>query len=95
MMAKLIIVMPQKKHKTEDLKVGTLIRDVQTGDLALLIKRVDLFKEMDEHPPLWIWEITWTGPATDSLNRHMPFIEEAVLGLLDGGVWEIKGDDKP
>lgn len=94
-MAKLIIVMPLKKHKIEDLKVGTLIRDVQTGDLALLIKRADLFKEMEDQSPLWIWEITWTGPATDSHNRHMPFIEEAVLGLLDGGVWEIKGDDKP
>ena len=94
-MAKLITVMPLKKHSTEDLKVGTLIRDIQTGDLALLIKRVDLFEYVEDQASLWIWEITWTGPATDSYNRHMPFIEESVLGLLDGGVWEIKGDDQP
>ena len=95
MMAKLITVMPLKKHSVSDLKTGTLIRDTQTGDLALLIKRVDLFSETDDQEALWIWEITWTGPATDSWNRHMPYIEEAVLGLLDGGVWEIKGDDGP
>tara|TARA_A100000172_G_scaffold81156_1_gene73428 strand:- start:6776 stop:7039 length:264 start_codon:yes stop_codon:yes gene_type:complete len=85
--------MPLRKHSPSDLKAGILIQDIQTGDLALLIKRVDLFEFVEDEQPLWIWEITWTGPATDSYNRHMPFIEEAVLGLLDGGVWEIKGDD--
>jgi hypothetical protein len=87
--------MPPKKHKIEDLKVGMLIRDVQTGDLALLVKRVNLFEEIDDQDALWIWEITWTGPATDHHNRHMPYIEESIIGLLCGGVWEIKGDDEP
>ena len=41
--------MPLKKHSTEDLKVGTLIRDIQTGDLALLIKRVDLFEYVEDN----------------------------------------------
>lgn len=95
MPAKLIIVMPLKKHSLDDLKVGTLIQDIQTGDLALLIRRTDLFEYVEEQEPLWIWEITWTGPATDHYNRHMPFIEEAVIGLLNGGVWEIKEDDAP
>ncbi len=94
-MAKLIIVMPQKKYSTEDLRIGTLIRDVQTGDLALLVKRVDLFLDMDAEAPLWVWDLTWTGPATDSHNRHMPYIEDSIVGLLNGGVWEIKGDDGP
>jgi hypothetical protein len=94
MPAKLITVMPLKKHNPDDLKVGTLVQDIQTGDLALLIRRTDLF-EYAEQQPLWIWEIIWTGPATDSHNRHMPFIEDAIIGLLDGGVWEIKKDDTP
>jgi len=94
-MAKLITVMPQNKFKTDDLKIGSLIRDVSTGDLGLLVRRYDLFYGMSTEEPIWIWEMTWTGPTTDSWNRNMPFIEEAVLGLLEGGVWEIKGDDGP
>jgi hypothetical protein len=37
--------------------------------------------------------MTWVGPATDSLNRNIPFIEEGIIGLLNGGVWELKGDE--
>jgi hypothetical protein len=86
--------MPRRRHSPDDLKVGTLIQDLQTNDLALLTKRVDIFESVADQEPLWIWEITWTGPLTESYNRYMPFIEEAILGLLDGGVWEIKGDDR-
>lgn len=86
--------MPRRRHSPDDLKVGTLIQDLQTNDLALLTKRVDIFESVADQEPLWIWEITWAGPLTESYNRYMPFIEEAILGLLDGGVWEIKGDDR-
>ena len=71
--------MPTKKYSNNDLGIGSLVRDVQTGDLGLLVDRV--------------WSMTWTGPATDSHNRHIPYIEEAIVGLLNGGVWELKGNE--
>ena len=92
-MAKLLIVMPTKKYSNNDLGIGSLVRDVQTGDLGLLIERADLFDNIDGHEPIWVWSMTWTGPATDSLNRHVPFVEEAIVGLLNGGVWELKTDE--
>ena len=93
-MAKLITVMPQNRYKTEDLKPGLLIRDVQTGDLGLLIKKFNIFSSA-EHEPIWVWAMTWTGPATDEYNRNTPFLEDAVLGLLNGGVWDLGGDETP
>ena len=93
-MVKLLTVMPQKKFKTEDLKIGTLIRDVQTGDLALLVQRVNLFDSTDNKDSLWIWELIWTGPATDYYNRNTPFMEESIIGLLNSSVWEIISVDE-
>ena len=95
MMAKLITVMPQKIYNSSDLRVGSLIRDIQTGDLGLLVRRYNLFDESSTEEPVWVWEMTWTGPATDSFNRHTPFVEQALIGLLNGGVWELKGDEIP
>ena len=85
--------MPQKKYNSTDLRIGSLVRDKQTGDLGLLVERVDLFEKIDGHEQIWLWEMTWTGPATDSYNRNVPFIEEAIIGLLNGGVWELKDDE--
>ena len=85
--------MPQKKYHSTDLRIGSLIRDKQTGDLGLLVERVDLFEKIDGHEPIWVWAMTWTGPATDSYNRNVPFIEQAIIGLLNGGVWELKDDE--
>tara|TARA_R110000796_G_C14390038_1_gene416310 strand:- start:442 stop:726 length:285 start_codon:yes stop_codon:yes gene_type:complete len=92
-MATLLIVMPPKKYSNNDLGIGSLVRDIQTGDLGLLIERADLFDNVEEHEPIWVWSMTWTGPATDSHNRHIPFIEEAIVGLLNSGVWELKGNE--
>ena len=50
-------------------------------------------QKIDGHEPIWVWAMTWTGPATDSYNRNVPFIEEAIIGLLNGGVWELKDDE--
>ena len=69
--------MPQKKYHSSDLGIGSLVRDVQTGDLGLLVERTDLFEKIEGH----------------SHNRHIPFIEEAIIGLLNGGVWELKDDE--
>ena len=93
-MANLLTVMPQKKFKTEDLKIGTLIRDVQTGDLALLVQRVNLFDSTDNEDSLWIWELIWTGPATDCHNRNTPYIEESIIDLLNSSVWEVISVDE-
>ena len=85
--------MPQKKYNSTDLRIGSLVRDKQTGDLGLLVERVDLFEKIDGHEPIWVWAMTWTGPATDSYNRNVPFIEEAIFGLLNGGVCDLKDDE--
>lgn len=85
--------MPQKIYSSDDLRIGSLIRDAQTGDLGLLIKRYNLLDGYSHEEPIWIWEMTWTGPATDSFNRNTPFVEQALVGLLNGGVWELKSDE--
>ena len=85
--------MPPKKYKSSDLKIGSLVRDLQTGDLGLLVERVDLFDNIEEHEPIWVWSMTWTGPTPDFRNRHVPFVEETIVGLLSGGVWELKDDE--
>jgi hypothetical protein len=85
--------MPLNKLQSTDLKVGSLVRDIQTGDLGLLVERINIFQDIDEHEPVWVWEMTWAGPATDSFNRNTPFIEQAILGLLNGGVWELSSDE--
>lgn len=87
--------MPKKRYRTEDLKPGMLIRDIQTGDLGLLIERFNIFATFIGHEPIWVWSMTWTGPATDEFNRNTPFLEEAVLGLLNGAAWELRGDETP
>ena len=92
-MARLVIVMPQKRYSAKDLKAGLLIRDIQTGDLGLLIERFDIFSSIKGHEPIWVWSMTWTGPATDDHNRNTPFLEEAVLGLLNGSSWELRGNE--
>lgn len=91
-MAILITVMPQNRYKTEDLKPGLLIRDIQTGDLGLLVRKFNIFPFVG-YEPVWVWSMTWTGPATDEYNRNTPFLEDAVLGLLNGGVWDLRGDE--
>ena len=88
-------MMPQKKYIAEELKPGLLIRDVQTGDLGLLIERFNIFSSMTDHEPIWVWSMTWAGPATDEFNRNTPFLEEAVLGLLNGSAWELRGNETP
>lgn len=84
--------MAPKKYSPEDLQIGSLIRDKYTGDLALLLYRSNLFAELTEEEEIWIWSISWSGPTTDSTNRNTPFLEEGILGFLNSGVWEMKGD---
>tara|TARA_R110000822_G_scaffold221906_1_gene355418 strand:+ start:2442 stop:2594 length:153 start_codon:yes stop_codon:yes gene_type:complete len=44
-------------------------------------------KGWSEENAIWAWDIYWTGPSTDEENRVVPFIEQGILGLLNGGAW--------
>jgi len=85
--------MPTQQYKNEDLQAGSLIKDLDSGDLGLLIFRFDLMKSYEDEEPIWIWDMHWVGPTTDYLNKNIPFIEQAIIGLLNGGVWELCADN--
>mgnify|MGYP003676461884 CR=1 FL=1 len=93
MTAQLITVMPTYKFQIEDLESGCLIKDLKSGDLGLLVRRFDLMKMHADEDPIWVWDMHWAGPATDEVNKNIPFIEEAILGLLNGGVWILSGHE--
>jgi len=82
--------MATKIYKSEDLKIGCLIRDVISGDLGLLVYRHNVMRDSPEHEPVWVWDMHWTGPATDYENKNVPFVEVGVLTLLNGGSWEME-----
>lgn len=86
MMSKLVTIM--KIYRKSDLEPGLLIKDVETGDLGLLIERFDIMKDWN-HEEVWVWDMFWTGPTTDHENMNLPFIEEALLGLLNSEEWTI------
>lgn len=91
-MRKLVIYMKTPPFKPSDLEDGTLIKDIDSGDLGLLVNRFDLMKDWEEEP-IWVWDMYWSGPSTDHENRNVPFIESAILGLLNGGVWIVVEKD--
>jgi|TARA_R110000824_G_C15175622_1_gene673272 hypothetical protein len=80
-------------YKRSDLHAGLLIKDLDSGDLGLLVSRFDLMKNWDFDEPIWVWDMFWSGPTTDNENRNVPFIEQAIVGLLNGGVWSIVESD--
>ena len=80
-------------YKRSDLHAGLLIKDLDSGDLGLLVSRFDLMKTWDFDEPIWVWDMFWSGPTTDNENRNVPFIEQAIVGLLNGGVWSIVESD--
>lgn len=85
-MRKLVTSMRKTLYKPSDLKPGTLLKDLESGDLGFLVNRFDIMENWEEDP-IWVWDMYWSGPSTDYENRHIPFIEEGILGLLNGGVW--------
>jgi len=79
--------------RTEHLRTGLLVKDMNCGDLGILVKRyniLDTFFELEEE--IWVWDIYWTGPATTERNRHTVFVEKAILTLLDMGAWQLQVD---
>jgi len=81
--------MRTKLYQSSDLKEGKLIKDLISGDLGLLTSRFDIMENWDDGDPIWAWDIYWTGPSLEGDNRLIPFIEQGMLGLLNGGVWDL------
>jgi hypothetical protein len=77
--------------KSEHLRAGLLLRDLNCGDLGILIKRyniLDTFFDIKEE--IWVWDIYWTGPATNEKNKNTVFVEIAILTLLNSGAWQLQ-----
>jgi len=70
-----------------DLIIGMLVQDAQSGDVGVFSHRYNVMKEWREELPIWAWELLWVGPSTDPTNRHAPFTEFGILGLLNSGRW--------
>jgi hypothetical protein len=79
--------MMTRLYKTIDLKHGKLIKDIASGDLGILTTRFNVMEDWGEESAIWAWDIYWTGPSTDEENRVVPFIEQGIVGLLNGGIW--------
>ena len=74
-------------YQTTDLQHGKLIKDIASGDLGILTTRFNVMDGLSEEDAIWAWNIYWSGPATDEDNRVVPFIEQGILGLLNGSAW--------
>ena len=85
-MSRLVINM--RHYRKNDLKPGLLVKDPVTNDLGFLVERFDIMKGW-EHEEIWVWDMYWTGPTTDFENCKVPFIEEALLSLLNAEEWII------
>ena len=72
-----------------NLFAGTMVQDVLSGDVGILTRRYDVMREWDSEIPIWAWDMTWSGPSTDVINRHTPFTELGILGLINSGRWVI------
>jgi hypothetical protein len=72
---------------TSDLNAGTMVCDTASGDVGVLMRRYDIMATWESEEPIWAWDMLWSGPATDQLNRHTPYTEFGVLGLLNSGRW--------
>jgi len=79
-------------YRKNDLKPGLLVKDPVTNDLGFLVERFDIMKGW-EHEEIWVWDMYWAGPTTDFENCMIPFIEEALLSLLNAGEWNIVEKD--
>jgi len=77
-----------RRYKKSDLIPGLLIKDIDSGDLGLLVRRFDIMRDWN-YESVWVWDMYWSGPTTDYENRYTPFIEEVLLGLLNSDEWVI------
>ena len=86
------LVISMRYYRKSDLKPGLLVKDPVTNDLGFLVERFDIMKGW-EHEEIWVWDMYWAGPTTDFENCMIPFIEEALLSLLNAGEWVIVEKD--
>jgi hypothetical protein len=91
--ALIILMWYEISTNAEDLIAGMVIRDVVSSDVGILIKRYNVMEAWGEVGPVWAWEILWTGPSTDPINKNQPYTENGLLGMINAGRMEICHDD--
>ena len=85
--------MVETKFIFKTLKPGFLIKDIKTGGLGILINKTNLFKNLPDREPIWVWEIYWAGSITKYQNQNTFFVERVVFGFILGGAWVVfRGD---
>jgi hypothetical protein len=68
---------------------GKVIKDINSGDLGVLTRRFNVMTGWEDEIEVWVWEILWAGPETDSKNRYTPSTETAIVALLNSGSWTL------
>ena len=62
---------------------GDFVVDPECGEVGLLLARFNLI-ENDEYPPLYAWDILWSGYrfAREGQPRRSPYTEEGLKNLV-------------
>jgi len=81
-----------EQYSEKDLFAGLMIEDIVSGDIGILVKRYNVLDSWEMEPEIWAWDILWTGPATDAVNKSQPYTENGLLGMLNSGRVEICSD---
>jgi hypothetical protein len=77
-----------------DLHAGMMIEDIISGDIGILVRRYNVMNSWELEPEIWAWDIIWTGPATDEINKNQPYTENGLLGMLNSGRMEVCNEHK-
>jgi hypothetical protein len=81
-----------EQYSEKDLHAGIMILDVVSEDVGILVKKYNVMESWESEPEIWAWDIIWTGPATDTINKNQPYTENGLLGMLNSGRMEICGE---
>jgi len=73
------------RYYSDDLRAGMVFKDVVSNDVGVLVKRHDVMSDWEDTPPVWAWDILWTGPCTDGTNRNQVYTETGLLGMINAG----------
>jgi len=81
-----------EQYSEKDLYAGLMILDVISEDVGILLKKYNVMESWENEPQIWAWDIIWTGPATDAINKNQPYTENGLLGMLNSGRMEMCGE---